>query len=144
MGRLVQLEDGQPPRWQRRLAVLGWRPGWADALRLSRADVRALEATAAALAAGEPPAAAAHRHGADAARDAALVSAAHRGASAPATLEAEIARGAAVRFPLRAADLDLAGPALGAALRRLERIWIDSDFALSADELRLIDLGSRD
>ena len=143
MASLVQLEDGHPPRWQRRLAALGWRPEWADALRLSRADVRALEATTAALDAAEPPAAAAHRHGPDAARDAALVAAARAGAPAPAGLETDIARGAGARFPLRAADLDLSGPALGAALRRLEQVWIDSDFALSRDELRLIDLGSR-
>ena len=63
-------------------------------LRLSRADVRALEATAAALAAGAPPAAAAWRFGAEAARDAALIRAAALGAPPPAGLEAEIARGA--------------------------------------------------
>ena len=75
---LVHLEAaaGVAPRWQRRLAALGWRPDWAEALRLSRADARALEATAAALAADEPPAAAAYRHGPDAARDAALIRAA--------------------------------------------------------------------
>ena len=101
------------PRWQRRLAALGWNPDWAEALRLSSADARALEATAAALAADEPPAAAAYRHGADAARDAALIRAASLGEPAPPGLEAEVARGAAAVFPLRAADLDLTGPPLG-------------------------------
>ena len=75
------------PRWQRRLAALGWRPErageWTAALRLSRADARALAATAAALAAGDPPAAAAWRLGPDAARDAALVRAAGLGARRP-------------------------------------------------------------
>ena len=61
----------------------------------------------------------------------------------PADLEAEIARGAAAVFPLRAADLDLEGPALGAALKRLEAAWIASDFALDADELRLIAVAGR-
>ena len=60
---------------------------------------RALDATAAALAAGEPPAAAAYRHGAEAARDAALIRAASLGEPPPAGLEAEIARGAAARLP---------------------------------------------
>jgi poly(A) polymerase len=144
LAALVRVEAGRAaPRWQRRLAALGWRREWAEALRLSRADARALDATASALAAGEAPAVAAYRHGPEAARDAALVAAACRGAAPPAALEAELDRGAAARFPLRAADLDLTGPALGRALRRLEEIWIDSDFALAADELRLIDVASR-
>jgi poly(A) polymerase len=143
LAALVRIEAGRAgPRWQRRLAALGWRRDWAEALRLSRADARALDASAAALAAGEPPAAAAYRHGAEAARDAALVAAAREGTAPPEALEAELARGAAARFPLRAADVDLTGPALGRALRRLEEIWIDSDFTLAAHELRLIDVAS--
>lgn len=140
---LVHLEAGGAPRWQRRLAALGWRPDWAAALRLSRSDAKALAAIAAALAAGEPPAAAAYRHGEEAARDAALVAAASLGAAMPEALEAEIGRGAAARFPLRAADLPLEGPALGAALARLEAAWIESDFALDADALRLIAVAGR-
>ena len=92
------------------LAALGWRPEWAEALRLSRADARALEATAAALAGGEPPAVAAYRHGPDAARDAALIRAATLGAPPPADLEAEIARGAAAVFPLARRRPRAAGP----------------------------------
>jgi poly(A) polymerase len=140
---LVHLEAaaGCAPRWQRRLAALGGRPEWGEALRLSRADVRALEATAAAL--GDAPAVAAYRHGPDAARDAALIRAASLGEPPPADLEAEIARGADAVFPLRAADLDLEGPALGAALKRLEAAWIASDLALDADELRLIAVAGR-
>jgi poly(A) polymerase len=123
---------GTPPRWQRRLAALGWRPEWAAALRLSRADARALEATAAALAAGEPPAVAAWRLGEEAARYAALVRAARLGAPPPADLEAEIARGRAAVFPVAAADIGLEGPALGRALKRLEAAWLESDFRLDA------------
>ena len=127
------------PRWQRRLAALGWRPErageWTAALRLSRADARALAATAAALAAGDPPAAAAWRLGPDAARDAALVRAASLGALPPAGLEAEIARGTAAVFPLAAADLGLEGPALGRALKELEAAWLASDFSLDAAAL---------
>jgi poly(A) polymerase len=143
LGPLVHLEAGAgaAPRWQRRLAALGWQPDWADALRLSRADARALRTTAAALDAGEPAAATAYRRGPDAARDAALIEAARRGERPPADLEAELARGAAAVFPLAAAELGLSGPALGQALERLETAWIASDFALGPADLRQLLLG---
>jgi poly(A) polymerase len=133
---LVDLEGDRPPRWQRRLAALGWREPWAAALRLSRADARALEATAAALAAGEPPEVAAYRHGRDAALDAALVRAASAAAPLPAGLDEAVERGASARFPMRAADVPLAGPALGAELRRLEEAWVASGFTLDPEALR--------
>ncbi len=76
--------------------------------------------------------------GADAASDAMLVRAALTETPPPADWRDEIARGAAAEFPLRAADLmpRYQGPALGEALRRAEEAWIDSGFALSAEELR--------
>jgi poly(A) polymerase len=134
---LVDLEAraGVAPRWQRRLVALGWREAWAGALRLSRADRRVLSETATALAGALSPAGAAWRHGADAARDAALIRAAE-GGRLPPDLEAEIARGAAASFPLRAADLTAEGPALGAELRRLEEAWLASDLRLDAAALR--------
>jgi poly(A) polymerase len=132
----VDLEGDRPPRWQRRLAALGWREPWAAALRLSRADARALEATAAALAAGEAPEVAAYRHGRDAALDAALVRAASAAAPLPAGLDEAVERGASARFPMRAADVPLAGPALGAELRRLEEAWVASGFTLDPEALR--------
>ncbi|MFO1143573.1 MAG: CCA tRNA nucleotidyltransferase [Amaricoccus sp.] len=137
---LVHLEQeaGIAPRWQRRLAALGWRPEWAQGLRLSRADARALGAVAASLAEDEPPAAAAYRHGIEAAHDAALVRAATLGGALPPHLAPELARGAAARFPLPASALGASGPALGATLRRLETAWIASDFAITADELRAL------
>ena len=134
---LVHLEagGGLSPRWQRRLAALGAGEDWTDRLRLSRADARALAATAAALAAGEPDAVAAYRHGADPARDAALVRAASTGSLPPPDLEAELARGGGAVLPVRAADLALTGPAIGVALRRLERRWIASGLRLDAAAL---------
>ncbi len=126
---------GTAPRWQRRLAGLGWRAAWAAALRLSRADVRALDAVSAALAGGGPPAADAWRLGADAARDAALIRAASLGAPPPADLEAEIARGAGAVFPVAADEVGLEGPALGRALQRMEAAWVESDFSLDAATL---------
>jgi len=73
-----------------------------------------------------------------------LVSAASVGVPLPAGLGGALARGADAAFPLRAADLALSGPALGAMLRRLEEAWIASDFALDADALRLLAVGGRD
>jgi poly(A) polymerase len=135
----LEAEAGLPPRWQRRLLALGWRPDWTDALRLSRADSRALAEAAAALATGDPPAAAAWRHGVDAARDAALVRAASLAVAPPPGLEADLARGAAARFPVAAADLDRQGPALGRAQKRLDAAWLASDFTLSAADLAALD-----
>jgi poly(A) polymerase len=128
---------GVAPRWQRRLALLGQAKDWPERLRLSKADARALEAISTALAAGWPPAGAAYRVGAEAARDAALIAAARTAAALPADLEAEIVRGAAARFPLRADDLaPLAGPALGRELARLEAAWIAGDFMPDAGALK--------
>lgn len=141
LGPLVRLEraGGHPPRWLRRLAALGWRPSWPARLRLARAERRQVEAIAAALASEDPPAAAAYRHGAETARDAALIRASRLGVLPPQALAAEIARGAAAAFPLRAADLPHHGPALGAALGRLEAAWIGSDFTLEAPALLALD-----
>lgn len=130
----IEAAGGHAPRWQRRLAALGDAADWAAALRFSKPERKALAAIAAALA--EPSCAvAAYRHGAEAARDAGLIRAATLGVAPPATLGAEIDRGATARFPLRAADLALRGPALGAGLRRLEAAWIASDFTLTRDDL---------
>ncbi len=126
---------GVAPRWQRRLAALGAGSDWHVRLRLSRAEAAALTAIAKALAAAAPPAEAAYRFGAEAARDAALIAAARADADPLPGLAAEIARGAGAVMPVRAADLPLAGRALGAELRRLEALWIASDFRLDADAL---------
>lgn len=124
------------PDWLARLAAAGGEDAEA-ALRLSRAEARVLEAIEAAL--GAPPAAGAYRHGARAARAAALIGAAIQGGRPPERLEAEIARGAAARMPLTAADLMAAGlpegPAIGRALARAEADWVDHDFELDSDQL---------
>ncbi|MGG7565270.1 CCA tRNA nucleotidyltransferase [Rhodovulum sp. DZ06] len=141
---------GVAPSWSRRAAAgmaagraaTGAFPdgpglGLAEAWRLSRAEARGLERIAECLSAAEPPAIAAWRHGAEPARDAALIAAAGAGAlltpAAAAALEAEIARGAAAAFPVTARDLIARGvepgPALGAALNRLQAAWLAADFA---------------
>ena len=137
LARLIAAERaaGAPPAWLRRAVALGGDvTGW----RLSRAETRALEtrrAAAQAAAAGAGPARLAHLHGADAARDAALVA-----GVADAALEAEVARGVAARFPVTAGDLMKAGvpqgPALGETLARLRDRWLDGD--MTADRAALL------
>jgi len=131
---------GVRPDWKRRLVALGATPEDAtERLRLSRAEARALAAIAAALDAHEPAARAAYRHGAEAARDAALLRAAEEGTAPPKGLSREIARGATASFPISARDLidrgAKPGPALGRRLESLEAQWIASDFKATKGEL---------
>lgn len=124
---LVDQECGRPPVWLRRLLVLG---GQNDGLRLSRAEAQGLEHRRKAL--GLSLSEAAYRLGADVARDAALVLAAVTGQPVATDLDTSIARAAAARFPVQAADLmpRLQGAALGAALKQLESDWIASGLTL--------------
>ena len=122
------------PRWQRRLAALGGN-GVAKALRLSKADATYLKQVRAAdCGAAE----AGYRFGSDVALDAKLIEAASLGAMPDSGLLADVTRGAAAVFPVRAADLmdrfDK-GPALGAELRRLEDVWIKSGFSAPREKL---------
>ena len=130
----LETEVGVAPDWVRRLAVLG---GAADGLRLSRAATRRIELLRAGVEAGEGAAVTAWRHGAAAAMDVALLTAALTGAPLPEDLTAEAARGAAAEFPVRARDLmpALEGPALGARLQELEAAWIASGMRATRDEL---------
>jgi len=129
----VEREAGAAADWIARLAALGGE-GPAEALRLSRADARGLDEIRRLLAEPLGPAAAAQRWGARVARAAALLRAAGGDPGGLAGLEAEIARGAAATFPLRAGDLIAAGmapgPAIGDALEAARARWIDSDFEL--------------
>jgi poly(A) polymerase len=128
---------GIAPSWARRLGAMGI-DGAAEAWRLSRAEARRLDAIGAALAEPLDAAGRAHLHGADAARDAALIEAA-RGAPLPPELDMALARGVAARFPLVAPDLIAAGipagPALGQTLARLRRRWVEASFAPDRDAL---------
>lgn len=132
---LIHLEDGIPPRWLRRLAVLGGEDP-TDGLRLSRADSRDLatlkdEATGTAT-----PAALAHLYGADLGADAILLGAVLLERPLPPDWRADIARGAATPFPVTAADLPaLSGPALGQELKRLKTAWLRSDLRLTRSQL---------
>lgn len=133
---LVHLEAGRPPRWLRRLAVLGGEDA-GERWRLSRAEARDLGLLRAALAAGESPAVLGWRLKADLAADAVLALAALTGAPPPGGWEAEVARGAQAQLPVRPADLmpALQGPALGAKLKEIEARWLESDLRLGCEAL---------
>ncbi|MDX5349623.1 MAG: CCA tRNA nucleotidyltransferase [Paracoccaceae bacterium] len=133
---LVHLEADHPPRWLRRLVVLGGEDA-ESALRLSRAEGRNLAALRVALSSSETPAALGWRLGAALATDAMLARAALFETPPPAGWQAQIGRGAGASFPVTAADLmpGLEGAALGARLKRLESLWLASDLTASRDAL---------
>ena len=133
---LVHLEAGAPPRWQRRLVVLGGQD-WDNALRLSRSEQGLMARLRDQVGNALSPAALGWRLGPDAGADAVLARAAVLESPLPDDWKADVARGAASRFPVTAADLmpALAGPALGAKLAELESRWLASDLRLSRDDL---------
>ncbi|NEY91091.1 CCA tRNA nucleotidyltransferase [Tabrizicola oligotrophica] len=133
---LIHLEAGLPVRWQRRLAVIGGQEV-AEVLRLSRADAGTVAALREAAGRLLTPAALGWKLGEATGADAVLVRAALMEGPVPAGWQAEVARGAAARFPISAADLIPAftGPALGQELKRLETLWLQSDLRLKRDAL---------
>jgi poly(A) polymerase len=142
LGPLIAAEaEADPlPDWKRRLIVLAVDPeDAAERLRLSRAETRALRAIRAALEDDRPLAQSAYRHGAEAARDAALIRAGAAGDPPPRRMAREIARGATATFPIAADDLIARGmkpgPKLGRRLAELEEAWVQSDFRATRGEL---------
>ncbi|TRD20649.1 CCA tRNA nucleotidyltransferase [Palleronia caenipelagi] len=135
---LVHLEDltGTAPDWRRRLVALGGE-GVAERLRLSRAEARHLATLRAALGSEAGLAELGWRHGADIARDVALIRAASFGVLPPHDMDTQIALGAEATFPVRAADLpsETTGAEIGQMLRRLQQDWIASNFSLGRAEL---------
>ena len=133
---LVHLEAEMPPRWQRRLVVLGGQD-WADALRLSRSEQGLMARLRDQIGGSLSPAALGWKLGAEAGADALLARAALLESPLPGQWQADVARGAASRFPVTAADLmpQLTGPALGAKLALLEGRWLASDLRLTRDDL---------
>jgi poly(A) polymerase len=133
---LVHFDADHPPRWLRRLVVLGGEDP-ETALRLSRTEARDLAALRHALGATDSPAALGWRLGESLATDAVLARAAAQETPPPAHWQAGVARGAAASFPVTAADLmpALQGEALGARLKALEARWLASDLTLTREEL---------
>ena len=133
---LVHLEGAMPPRWQRRLAVLGG-PDATEALRLSREDSSVLGHIRDVLQGDHTLAATGFLYGQVAAQDACLVRAAMLETAPPDNWLAEIACGATATFPVSAADLlpALQGAALGARLKELQARWLQFDLRLTRAEL---------
>jgi poly(A) polymerase len=133
---LVHLEGALPPRWQRRLAVLGGQEV-GEWLRLSRADAVTVDGLRAAMGRGWSAAALGWKLGPISGTDAVLARAAVLEAPLPAGWQAEVARGAAATMPVVAADLmpNLQGAALGARLKEIEARWLESDLTLTKDAL---------
>lgn len=133
---LIHLEAGMPIRWQRRLAVIGGEnPG--EALRLSRAEMARVAALRAAAGGLLSPAALGWTLGPEGGEDAVLARAALMESPLPPDWQADVARGAAARFPVVAADLmpALSGAALGKRLKELQILWLRSDLRLTRAQL---------
>ena len=129
---LVEIEADEPPHWLRRLAALGGGDVSAR-WRLSKADTRGLADIKRAMTLPSL-AEAGYRLGRDAAVDAMLVQCASIGTYADPAMRASIEAAAAAKFPLKAGDLMdriAPGPALGAELKRLEGLWVASEFSLA-------------
>ncbi|MDJ1015988.1 MAG: CCA tRNA nucleotidyltransferase [Paracoccaceae bacterium] len=138
VGPLIHLEQsaGVVPDPMRRLAALGGTD-LTDRLRLSKAEAQQIAVLGRYVAEPAGLAEIAWREGPGAALDICLLRQAIVGQPLPEAALPEIEKGAAAAFPLSARDLmpDLTGPALGAAIKRAERAWIDSDFRLSHADL---------
>ncbi|WP_151718900.1 CCA tRNA nucleotidyltransferase [Gemmobacter serpentinus] len=133
---LVHLEADLPPRWLRRLAVLGGEDP-SDIWRLSRAESRDFGLLRDASREDGSAAVLGYRLKSHLAADAILARAAMIGAPPPPGWQGEVARGADARFPVGSADLmpALTGAALGARLKELEQLWFASDLRATRQDL---------
>ncbi len=131
---LVHLEGERPPRWQRRLAVLG---GATDTLRLSRQERAELAKIRTEIGAVQSASALGWLLGEVPAQDVILCRAALLDAPLPQDWHAEVLRGAQSTFPVTAADLmpELDGPALGDRLKTLQSQWLASGLHLDKQSL---------
>lgn len=132
---LIELErqSGTGPEPIRRLVALGGRPR----VRLSRAQAKRYDLLSHEMRSETGIAEIAWRHGHEVAESIALLRAAGLSRPLEPGLAEAISRAVGASFPLAASDLlpDLHGPALGDALDRAERAWLDSDFALDKNAL---------
>lgn len=131
---LVHLDAAEPPRWLRRLSILG---GDTDPLRLSKAEARDLSALRSALGSSDTPAALGWKLGETLGFDSILARTASFGTHPPQGWQDEVRRGASAAFPVTAADLmpALQGEALGARMKALEARWLASNLTLTREEL---------
>ena len=136
LGPLVSLEAeaGFAPEPLRRLGAMGGGIALDD-LRLSRKDASRLAELERWL--GAKPSELGYRLGREMAADALLLTWAKLSAPLSRNDLEKAAHGSRQRFPVKAADLmpDIQGEELGKVLKRLEQLWIDSDFVLSKEQL---------
>lgn len=135
--------EAAPPDPIRRLAALG-PAGIAAELRLSRAESAQLDLLRDGMESAAPPGALAYMYGAATAWDIVVLRASQFQTPVDPSARAQIARGAAAVFPVKAADLmpGLSGAELGRALKALEARWIASDFTLGRAALLAPHIGS--
>ncbi|WP_299203256.1 CCA tRNA nucleotidyltransferase [uncultured Tateyamaria sp.] len=137
VGPLIHLEQmvDAPIDPIARLAALGGQDVH-DRLRLSRRNQRHLDSILTLSTTMGGPKVLGQMGGVDAGRGAFLLRSAY--GNAPITIEQidDVARGASAVFPIEASDLPhLSGPALGAELKALKQIWLDSDLSKTKDDL---------
>ena len=137
---LVHLENTQdvPAQPLRRLVCLGG-DNPSEPLRLSKAQARWSDLLCSEISSGKDVGELGYRYGVEVGMDIVLLRAAMLEQPLGPLIRQELERGASSEFPVEATDLmpALSGPALGARLKELEKLWIQSDFNLTKAELLL-------
>lgn len=132
---LIHLENKSTINWITRLIVLGGAEP-TDSLRLSNKESREYKHTLKAISTGKKPSIIAFELGEVIANSYALALAALTETPPPKDLKEQINRGSSVIFPIKSQDLNgLEGKKLGDALKKLQKIWIESDFTLNSKDL---------
>jgi len=138
LARLIEVESQMDiePDAMRRLAALGGEDV-PERLRLSRKDARVLEVLSREASNKKPASELGYRLGEKRAVDVLALSAAREGGFVQDKDRVAARIGSAVEFPIKSSDLKpfFQGKDLGDQLRKLEDIWIASDFQLSKEQL---------
>jgi poly(A) polymerase len=118
-----------------RLVALGFADG--AALRLSKTQQRTILLYQSLIEGAQTLGEIAYRHGMTVARETAALRSAMLETPLMPFEEEALKRAETARFPVKAQDLmpEITGPALGATLKRLEALWIASEFTLSKADL---------
>lgn len=138
LGPLIENErkvQAKPEPIRRLIALGGENP--VDALRLSRKEAKRFVLLKSECGTDNTPAALGYRFGEDAAKDVLQLRAAQFNEYVRDKDLVAIRIGAAVEFPVTSTDLKpfYVGKSLGDQLKRLEQLWIDSEFQFSKEEL---------
>ncbi len=138
LARLIDVESQMDivPDAMRRLAALGGEDV-PERLRLSRKDARTLEILSREASNKKPASELGYRLGEKLGIDVLALSAARLGGFVQDKDLVAVRIGSAVEFPIKSSDLKpfFQGEELGDQLRKLEDIWIASDFQLSKEQL---------